>query len=961
MLPPQSWSDILESDIPKKHLQISLTPEVNQQVLEVLAEVPFSMKIATLKEAFLNNNDDKVAHLFEDSDFLKDLNNYIFSSFREIAIDSSLDSYNEVYFFVYLLSFRWGENIFQWWDIYSQDSFAKLFDSYTQRIKNFQDINSGEAEIEVERFARLCWLLNLICVLNQNNNLKREFIFSLVDYVTIKIQEILWFLEKKWSKNHKLQNSLQYILGLFSLNFSYIQYVSFQGTQEDKFQEFLNQYHSILSQTILWYNQCELANFWNDMDRKNSIDKVKLINIACIVSLVILKIENEVDEKECYNHPTFSEILKLFSEVFISIYPEQKHSLDSFATIKEVCNYIFINEYETFPKELLQTPYDCEDFLRKISYTNFTPNVGDLEIIYHVLLFNSHISHDTMFRILDALSSHVSSTNINFEVIRLKILNVIFTRLATHRIDKLKPYLSATLNYIDKYKISSHLLFVYSLMYISIWYCYSFYNQEEDQKKASEYYSKFRQINHWEFDYSRYGIDFERFTFNIWIYLAVKYKIVDTQCEKWINQCKSLCYDSKQLCHNINFDQIAKWWEGTLTTFSDSYIEQRVGKSFNDLDTFLLSSRSGELNLSELNDVVSSAFSSIFHGVAEVELIDKKWESMNAKFISRYHTYKEISIINGYKLRMIYPSTFASYFEELYNRFSQTTNHNLEIWEWVIGVTIKKLWILLEKFDEKNAVALELIDDFKDALLKGRIHIVYQWIYNDDRKIVKFEMLSRIKDSRVISDKVYNIRDYLDVLIEKWKHDTLCQFNRFILQKAKQIIKQYPHISLSINMEYTDLIDTSLIQDLENMKKKWFPTHQITFELIEKKWDDNNVSLQNIKKLRELWYKIAMDDFSVWDSGVARLKELLKERLLDYVKIDGDIIKDLLSDNTKNRQTAKKIVEFVVSICDIWWVKVVAEFVENEKLYQELIDLWVHFFQWYALSKPKNLDEIIIE
>jgi hypothetical protein len=64
------------------------------------------MKIATLKEAFLNNNDDKVAHLFEDSDFLKDLNNYIFSSFREIAIDSSLDSYNEVYFFVYLLSFR---------------------------------------------------------------------------------------------------------------------------------------------------------------------------------------------------------------------------------------------------------------------------------------------------------------------------------------------------------------------------------------------------------------------------------------------------------------------------------------------------------------------------------------------------------------------------------------------------------------------------------------------------------------------------------------------------------------------------------------------------------------------------------------------------------------------------------------------------------------------------------------
>jgi hypothetical protein len=61
-----------------------------------------------------------------------------------------------------------------------------------------------------------------------------------------------------------------------------------------------------------------------------------------------------------------------------------------------------------------------------------------------------------------------------------------------------------------------------------------------------------------------------------------------------------------------------------LTTFSDSYIEQRVGKSFNDLDTFLLSSRSGELNLSELNDVVSSAFSSIFHGVAEVELIDKK-------------------------------------------------------------------------------------------------------------------------------------------------------------------------------------------------------------------------------------------------------------------------------------------------------------------------------------------------
>ena len=76
----------------------------------------------------------------------------------------------------------------------------------------------------------------------------------------------------------------------------------------------------------------------------------------------------------------------------------------------------------------------------------------------------------------------------------------------------------------------------------------------------------------------------------------------------------------------------------------------------------------------------------------------------------------------------------------------------------------------------------------------------------------------------------------------------------------------------------------------------------------------------------------------------------LKYLPLDYIKIDGSFVKDMLYDRVD-----KTFVEVINQVGHVMELKTIAEFVENDHILELIKALQIDFAQGYGIDKPKPL------
>ncbi|MEA2018909.1 MAG: EAL domain-containing protein [Campylobacterota bacterium] len=237
---------------------------------------------------------------------------------------------------------------------------------------------------------------------------------------------------------------------------------------------------------------------------------------------------------------------------------------------------------------------------------------------------------------------------------------------------------------------------------------------------------------------------------------------------------------------------------------------------------------------------------------------------------------------------------------------------------------------------------IETITMIKNAINSNNIISHFQPIINNTTKEVeKYESLVRLVDE---DGKVLSPFFFLETAKKGKYYSAITQI---VLDNSFDALKNTKK-DITINLSALDIeqrvIRTKIFNLLDDNKQY---NSRITFELLE---DESVKDFETIKTfitdVKKLGVKIAVDDFGAGYSNF--------ERLLDYqpdiLKIDGCLIRDI-----ETNSYSLSVVKTIVAFAKEQGIQTVAEFIENESIFNIVNEIGVDYSQGYYFGKPNPL------
>lgn len=237
---------------------------------------------------------------------------------------------------------------------------------------------------------------------------------------------------------------------------------------------------------------------------------------------------------------------------------------------------------------------------------------------------------------------------------------------------------------------------------------------------------------------------------------------------------------------------------------------------------------------------------------------------------------------------------------------------------------------------------MEVIKMVKIALDNYKIVSYFQPIINNKTRLIeKYESLVRLVDE---DGNVLSPYTFLDIS-KKGSY-----YNKITHRVLENSFKILDHITtkISINLSSLDIEKEETREKLYFLLEEYSDdTSRIVFELLEDEVvRDFEVIKTFIKRVKKLGVQIAIDDFGAGYSNFERLLDFEP----DILKIDGSIVKNIAKDTY-----SRNVVETIVTFAKKQKIITIAEFVENEEIFNILYDLGVDYSQGYYFGEPKNI------
>ena len=239
-----------------------------------------------------------------------------------------------------------------------------------------------------------------------------------------------------------------------------------------------------------------------------------------------------------------------------------------------------------------------------------------------------------------------------------------------------------------------------------------------------------------------------------------------------------------------------------------------------------------------------------------------------------------------------------------------------------------------------------------EALINDQFVLYAQAIQgtNDDMEVLpSYEILVRMQENTKLippgsflpAAERYEQMDKID----RWVVKNTLQ----ILQSQHQFLATIDHVS--INLSALSLADKKFLDYLiEELTQAGLET-KVCLEITETAAVNSLSNIQRfISILHGMGVRFSLDDFGTGMSSFSYLKNLD----VDYLKIDGQFIKNILHDSVD-----RSMVKSMREIGHAMNKKIIAEFVESEEVLNLLKNIGVDYAQGYGIHKPQPLTDII--
>ncbi len=185
------------------------------------------------------------------------------------------------------------------------------------------------------------------------------------------------------------------------------------------------------------------------------------------------------------------------------------------------------------------------------------------------------------------------------------------------------------------------------------------------------------------------------------------------------------------------------------------------------------------------------------------------------------------------------------------------------------------------------------------------------------------------------------------------RYDQMLMIDRWVVKQSLKLLRTANHqqakVTYAINLSAQALGDENFLDFVVDIIKTYKQDPSgLCFEITE------NVALADLKhvanfisSLKELGCRFSMDDFGSGLSSFSYLKDIP----LDYLKIDGRLVKDMITDPVDHA-----MVEAIHNIGHVMELKTIAEWVENAKTMRLLEKMGVDYVQGFWLAKPHLID-----